>query len=59
MMACSQAKARGLPRDYSRWIGDIEGEALDKQGSALVYQFRFHVVVDVEDIEAAMDTCEE
>ena len=33
--------AQELPRDHSRWIGDIEGPIVDKQGSANVYEFRF------------------
>jgi hypothetical protein len=40
-MASSQSLAQDLPRGHSRWIGDIEGEVVDKQGSALVYEFRF------------------
>ena len=42
IMPCSHAVAQNLPGDHSRWIGDIEGEAVDKQGSALVYEFRFN-----------------
>jgi len=41
IMAGSQALAQELPGGHSRWIGDIEGEVVDKQGSALVYEFRF------------------
>ena len=37
----SQSLAQDLPGGHSRWIGDIEGEVVDKQGSALVYEFRF------------------
>jgi len=37
-----QVLAQGLPGDHSRWIGDIEGPVVDKQGSANVYEFRFH-----------------
>ena len=36
-----QVLAQGLPGDHSRWIGDIEGPVVDKQGSANVYEFRF------------------
>ena len=34
--------AQNLPRDHSRWIGDIEGAAVDEQQSGLVYEFKFH-----------------
>ena len=36
-----QVLAQDLPGDHSRWIGDIEGPIVDKQGSANVYEFRF------------------
>lgn len=40
-MTSSHSLAQDLPRGHSRWIGDIEGKAVDEQGSALVYEFRF------------------
>ena len=42
IIASSQSLAQELPRDHSRWIGDIEGAVVDEQGSGLVYEFRFH-----------------
>ena len=42
IIASSQVLAQDLPRGHSRWIGDIEGAAVDEQGSGLVYEFRFH-----------------
>ena len=42
LIGSNQVLAQGLPRDHSRWIGDIEGPVVDKQGSAIVYEFRFH-----------------
>jgi len=41
LVGSSQVLAQDLPRDHSRWIGDIEGPIVDKQGSANVYEFRF------------------
>ncbi len=41
LIGSSQVLAQDLPRDHSRWIGDIEGPIVDKQGSANVYEFRF------------------
>jgi len=41
LITSSQVLAQDLPRDHSRWIGDIEGPVVDKQGSAIVYEFRF------------------
>ena len=41
IIASSQVLAQDLPGDHSRWIGDIEGPKVDKQGSANVYEFRF------------------
>jgi len=41
LIGSSQVLAQGLPGDHSRWIGDIEGPVVDKQGSANVYEFRF------------------
>ena len=41
LIGSSQVLAQDLPGDHSRWIGDIEGAAVDAQGSGLVYEFRF------------------
>ena len=41
LMACGPSLAQDLPGGHSRWIGDLEGEVVDAQGSALVYEFRF------------------
>jgi len=41
IITSSQVLAQDLPGDHSRWIGDIEGPIVDKQGSANVYEFRF------------------
>lgn len=40
-MALVPAQAQSLPQDHSRWIGDIEGDAVDEQQSALVYELNF------------------
>ena len=37
----NNAMAADLPGGHDRWIGDIEGEVVDAQDSAVVYEFRF------------------
>jgi len=41
LIGSGQVLAQDLPGDHSRWIGELEGAAVDAQGSGLVYEFRF------------------